>query len=254
MNIHPSASSQDEESSATIQRANDVLSAWEEQKEAKREANRCYAQENHKRKKHICEELVGENIQLKRQVQILDSIPDLIVAFELSGRIFFVSHSVLDFLGLPKAQEIEGTSFWEQVTEDSMSVIRSAFTDALIENTPSNEDDSVPLAEGRSLHINFVVKDEQGRRETRLGSLKGMVHVNEGVPECVCSIRPITHSNQLKHVTSTAVFSLSSVSDDGKVSPKGTQDGERKRAAVSVKKARVDDSSTNQVSETDSVK
>jgi PAS domain S-box-containing protein len=245
MNIHPSASSQDEESSATIQRANDVLSAWEEQKEAKREANRW---------KHICEELVGENIQLKRQVQILDSIPDSIVAFELSGRIVFVSHSFLDFLGLSKAHEIEDTSFWEQVTEDSKNGIRSAFTDALIEDTPSNEDDSVPLAEGRSLHINFVVKDEQGRRDRRLGSLKGMVHVNEGVPECVCSIRPITHSNQLKHVTSSAVFSLSGVSDDGKVSPKGTQDGERKRTAVSVKEARVGDFSTNQVSETDSAK
>ena len=85
----------------------------EEQKEAKRGANW----------KHICEELPNENTQLKRQVQILDSIPDLIVAFELSGRIFFVSHLVLDFLRLSKAEEVEGMSFWEQCMEDSMNVI-----------------------------------------------------------------------------------------------------------------------------------
>ena len=221
MKIYPSNCTIGNESQPDIQCAADaVLPDREEHTQSTRKANRCHAHLNRKRKSDITvEDIVNEQPELRRQVKILESIPDLIVAFESSGRVFFASHSLLDFLGLSKANEIEDTLFWERLTPQSAGVIREEVTAALKHATEAEEEECTPIAEGRSVQVDLVVKDGQGRLITILVSLKGMVHTNEGVSDCVCSIRLIADTAEVKHVCS-AVSSLSSASDDGTYSQK----------------------------------
>lgn len=153
--------------------------------------------------------LARENAALKHQVQILESLPDLIVGFDLSGRIFFASQSVLDFLGLTQAKDIEGTSFWELVTFESRVLIRREL-DAALAAQKVQGGDAVPLASRRSLMVYVVIKKE-GREETHQVSLKGMVHMNEGDPNCICSIRLC--ANAFCRVDSGAVISVNGDSD-----------------------------------------
>ena len=108
----------------------DIITEWEDKKYAKRAANRLSAHLSRKRKKMFIEDLKDENIELRRKEQILRSIPDLIVVFDSSGCISFVSHSVTRFLDYT-VEDLENTSFWELITEDSVRLIKSAFMDAL---------------------------------------------------------------------------------------------------------------------------
>ena len=168
----------------------DIITEWEDKKQAKRAANRLSAHLSRKRKKMFIEELKEENVELRRKELILRSIPDLIVVFDSSGCISFVSHSVTRFLDY-KVEELENTSFWEHLTEESMRLIKSAFMDALAIKRNPNQD-STPLANGESMAVTLLHKNigggeaQQGLKVT----LKGVVHFSTDSPECVCSIRP----------------------------------------------------------------
>lgn len=149
----------------------------------KRAANRRSAQLSRKRKKQFIEELKEENDDLRRKEQILSSIPDLVVAFALCGKILFISNSVETFLGF-KPDELENSCFWDRLCVDSIRLLKAAFMDALVAKKPGV--DVTPLGEGL-WEVRLV--DKQGT--PRLVSLNGVVHFSSDNPECVCSIRPI---------------------------------------------------------------
>eukprot|EP00536_Pseudo-nitzschia_multiseries_P002732 jgi/Psemu1/322677/estExt_fgenesh1_pg.C_370017 len=101
-----------------------------DKKQQKRAANRRSAQLSRKRKKQFIEELKDENDELRRKEQILRAIPDLIVVFDSSGRLGFVSESVGRFFAM-SPERLEGTSFWELICQDSVRLLKAAFMDAL---------------------------------------------------------------------------------------------------------------------------
>jgi PAS domain S-box-containing protein len=153
------------------------------QKVLKRAANRKSAQLSRKRKKQCIEVLHEENNDLRRKNQILRAIPDLIVVFDSAGKLWFVSESVSMFLGMP-ANELEGTSFWDCLCEDSVRLVKAAFMDSLAAREP--ESDTVSLGAG-VWELRLVDKD--GRHN--IVTLNGVVHFAGDRPECVCSIRPV---------------------------------------------------------------
>jgi PAS domain S-box-containing protein len=149
----------------------------------KRAANRKSAQLSRKRKKQCIDELQEENNDLRRKDQILRAIPDLIVVFDSAGKLWFVSESVSMFLGMT-ADELEGTSFWDCLCEDSVRLVKAAFMDSLAAREPKS--DTVPLGSG-VWELRLVDKD--GRHN--IVTLNGVVHFAGDRPECVCSIRPV---------------------------------------------------------------
>jgi len=164
-----------------------VMSSWEDKKEAKKAANRLSAHQSRKRKKEFMHTLQDKNRELRRMEQILQSIPDLIIVFDSSGHMPFVSHSVNTFLE-STSDELEGTSFWDILTLDSIQLVKSAFMDALAVKRKL-EDDSTLLWEGGSMTVKLVEKHSEDGN-VKLVSLKGVVHFLDESPECVCSIRP----------------------------------------------------------------
>lgn len=154
----------------------------DDKKQQKRAANRKSAQLSRKRKKQFIEELKEENDDLRRKEQILRSIPDLIVVFDSSGKLAFVSESVSRFLNMGP-DELEGTSFWDRLCEDSVRLLKAAFMDSLAARKPDSE--TAPLGSGvwelrlRDKDSNFMVV-----------TLNGVVHFTGDAPECVCCIRP----------------------------------------------------------------
>lgn len=153
-----------------------------DKKEAKRAANRRSAQLSRKRKKHFIEELKEENDDLRRKEQILRSIPDLIVMFNSAGILGFVSHSVSTFLDF-KPEELEGTSFWHRLCDESVRLLKAAFMDALAARTPQMN--TAPLGDGL---WEIRLRNKDGSQ--KLVTLNGVVHFSGRDPECVCSIRP----------------------------------------------------------------
>lgn len=154
----------------------------EDKKLQKRAANRRSAQLSRKRKKQFIEELKDENDELRRKEQILRSIPDLIVVFDSTGKLWFVSQSVSRFMHMT-AQELEGTSFWDRLCEDSVRLLKAAFMDSLAART--DDSDTAPLGSG-IWELRLVDKDGSHK----VVSLNGVVHFSGDRPECVCSIRP----------------------------------------------------------------
>jgi PAS domain S-box-containing protein len=154
----------------------------EGKKQQKRVANRRSAQLSRKRKKAFIEELREENDELRRKEQILRSIPDLIVVFDSSGKLWFVSQSVERFLGMT-AEELEGTSFWDRLCEDSVRLLKAAFMDSLAAR--KSDSDAAPLGSG-VWELRLVGKDGSYKVVT----LNGVVHFSGDAPECVCCIRP----------------------------------------------------------------
>lgn len=153
-----------------------------EKRQLKRVANRRSAQLSRKRKKQFIEELKDENDGLRRKEQILKSIPDLIIVFDSSGKLWFVSESVSRFLDF-SVGELEGTSFWNRICEESVRLVKAAFMDSLAARQP--ESDTVPLGKG-CWELRLVDKDGTKKVVT----LNGVVHFSGDRPECVCSIRP----------------------------------------------------------------
>lgn len=154
----------------------------EDKREQKRAANRRSAQLSRKRKKLFIEELKEENDDLRRKEQILKSLPDLVVVFDSSGKLGFVSHSVDRLLSF-SASELEGTSFWERLCEESVRLLKAAFMDSLA--TRESGSDTAPLGDG-VWELRLVDKDNS----QKLVALNGVVHFAGDRPECVCTIRP----------------------------------------------------------------
>jgi len=153
----------------------------------KRAANRRSAQLSRKRKKQFIEELKEENDDLRRKEQILRSIPDLVVVFDSAGKLGFVSQSVSRFLAFT-SNELEGTSFWNRLCDESVRLLKAAFMDALAARKPGK--DTAPLGEGL-WELRLVDKD--GKHKIVI--LNGVVHFTGETPECVCSIRPTDDSS-----------------------------------------------------------
>jgi PAS domain-containing protein len=148
----------------------------------KRVANRRSAQLSRKRKKQFIEELKEENDGLRRKELILKSIPDLVVVFDSTGKLWFVSESVSRFMDF-NADDLVGTSFWSRLCEDSVRLLKAAFMDSLA----ARQTDSETAALGEGIwELRLVDKDGSHKVIT----LNGVVHFAGDRPECVCSIRP----------------------------------------------------------------
>lgn len=167
--------SQDDDASQTENGSGD-------KKQQKRAANRKSAQLSRKRKKQYIEELKEENDDLRRKEQILRSIPDLIVVFDSSGKLAFLSQSVCEFLGMT-AEELEGTSFWDRLCGDSVKLLKAAFMDSLAAR--KNDSETATLGSGV---WELRLKDKDSNYV--LVSLNGVVHFTGEAPECVCCMRP----------------------------------------------------------------
>ena len=154
----------------------------DDKKQQKRAANRRSAQLSRKRKKQFIEELKEENDELRRKEQILRSIPDLIVVFDSSGKLGFVSRSVSRFVDMTP-EELEGTSFWDRLCEDSVRLLKAAFMDSLAARKAESE--TAPLGSG-VWELRLVNKDSS----YSIVTLNGVVHFSGEAPECVCCIRP----------------------------------------------------------------
>ena len=161
---------------------------FQDRKVQKRAANRRSAQLSRKRKKQFIEELKDENDGLRRKEQILKSIPDLIVVFDSSGKLWFVSESVSRFLDF-SAGELEGSSFWDRLCDDSVRLLKAAFMDSLAARQPDS--DTATLGTG-FWELRLVDKDGAQKVVT----LNGVVHFAGDRPECVCSIRPHDESRK----------------------------------------------------------
>lgn len=172
-----------EETRARSDSFNGALSGTGDKKSLKRAANRRSAQLSRKRKKQFIEELKEENDELRRKEQILRSIPDLIVVFDSSGKLGFVSHSVSNFLQFTP-NELVGTSFWERLCENSVRLLKAAFMDALAARSSDHE--TTPLGAGV---WELRLQDKNGNYV--LVTLNGVVHFSGDSPECVCSVRPM---------------------------------------------------------------
>jgi len=157
----------------------------DQKKKLKRAANRRSAQLSRKRKKQFIEELKEENEGLRRKEAILRSIPDLVVLFDSSGKLWFVSDSVNRFLNYT-AEELEGSSFWERLCGESVLLLKTAFMDALAAFKPGKMD-TAPLGNGL-WQLRLIDRDGITQK---LVTLNGVVHFSGDTPECVCSIRPI---------------------------------------------------------------
>jgi PAS domain-containing protein len=161
-----------------------------DKRQLKRVANRKSAQLSRKRKKQFIEELKEENDGLRRKEQILRSIPDLVVVFDSSGKLWFVSESVTRFLDFTAA-ELEGTSFWNRLCDDSVRLLKAAFMDSLAARQPDAE--TASLGSG-TWELRLVDRDDSRKVVT----LHGVVHFAGDRPECVCSIRPFEDANSNK--------------------------------------------------------
>merc|ERR1712161_86833 len=154
-----------------------------EKKQQKRAANRRSAQFSRKRKKLFIEEIKEENDDLRRKEQILRAIPDLVVVFDSSGKLSFVSESVGRFLDVCPDQ-LEGSSFWEMICEDSVRLLKAAFMDSLA----AREQDSDTALLGAGVW-ELRLKDKDSN--FKLVTLNGVVHFKGEAPEVVCCIRPL---------------------------------------------------------------
>lgn len=159
------------------------------------------------------EDLKGENQELRRKEQILHSIPDLIVVFDSSGRMPFVSNSVTRFLDF-HAEELQETSFWDRLAPESIKRVKSAFMDALATKRPYDED-STPLWDGDSVDVRLLDRDD----DEHLVSLKGVVHFADESPECVCSLRPVEGRSRSASDASSGARHVAAANDaeEGKV-------------------------------------
>ncbi|GKY90349.1 hypothetical protein MPSEU_000008900 [Mayamaea pseudoterrestris] len=154
-----------------------------DKKQQKRAANRKSAQLSRKRKKLLMEELKDENDDLRRKEQILKSIPDLIVVFDSTGKLWFVSDSVSNFVDF-SADELEGSSIWDRLCKDSVRLLKAAFMDSLAARR--DESSTAPLGQG---FWELRLMDRDG--SPKVVTLNGVVHFAGERPECVCSIRPV---------------------------------------------------------------
>eukprot|EP00934_Nitzschia_sp_Nitz4_P005749 Nitzschia sp. Nitz4//scaffold181_size46380//15126//16682//NITZ4_007173-RA/size46380-augustus-gene-0.41-mRNA-1//1//CDS//3329539498//5739//frame0 len=150
-------------------------------REQKRAANRISAQRSRKRKKQYIEELKEENDELRKLNQMLEVVPDLIISFDSSGILRFVSKSSKDFIGC-ESEELIGTSFWNRLCANSVKRLKSVFMDSLAkrkDNVPS-----VPLG-----HRVWEVRLKDQDPISPSLALRGALHFPDGSPECVCTIR-----------------------------------------------------------------
>lgn len=178
----------------------------DDKKEQKRAANRRSAQLSRKRKKQFIEELKDENDDLRRKEQILKSIPDLVVVFDSSGKLWFVSQSITRFIRF-EAHELEGKSFWERLCPESVRLLKAAFMDSLAAR--ESHTDTVPLGDGL---WDLRLADKDGSLVSV--TLNGVVHFAGERPECVCCIRPKESSSSLSLIASSTSREYQ-VEDDG---------------------------------------
>ena len=175
------------------ERADDYYPPGGDKRLMKRVANRRSAQLSRKRKKQFIEELKEENDGLRRKELILKSIPDLIVVFDSTGKLWFVSESVSRFLDYT-ADDLVGTSFWSRLCDDSVRLLKAAFMDSLAARQLDSE--TATLGEG-IWELRLVDKDGSHKVIT----LNGVVHFAGDRPECVCSIRPRDDGAKVAPVT-----------------------------------------------------
>lgn len=228
-----------------------------DKKQQKRAANRRSAQLSRKRKKAFIEELKEENDDLRRKEQILKSIPDLVVVFDSSGKLWFVSQSVNRFLDFT-SRELEGSSFWTRLCDDSVRLLKAAFMDSLAARNA--ESDTAPLGSG---FWELRLVDRDGTQ--KIVTLNGVVHFAGDRPECVCSIRPQenlstqnTTSELLESASSSSILkhkSLIRVQPQQSVISNGNSDSvvsSRHRVLKGAEAVRISDSGNSSGSETGS--
>lgn len=226
----------------------DVISEWEDKKQARRAASQLSTRLSRKRKKIFVENLKTENVELRRKEQVLRSIPDLVIAFDSGGSISLVSDSAARLFGCAK-NELEGTSFWDLLAEDSVQLIKAFFMDALAAKRSSN-DDSTPLSNGDSLSVKMmhVGGKEEGEGDCFSASLRGAVHHLGESPECVCSIRPDGNGGR----TRTSNKKLKPAAEESSSSDSQNEQEQKSRANVSAPSRESSKVDTNSSEKSDS--
>lgn len=184
-NMCTSKPNQVEELSSARKRFHGRAVSYEEEKAAEPDSKHARHDRNiNAHENVVLKDLIKTNDELRHHVQILDSIPDIVVVFDLNGNIKFTN-----------SEAIAASSFWEMTTPDSKAFIQTAITNALVEE--SQDDGSWPLFNGRSVSCKFV-------RQTRSVSLKGNVFLNEENVECIMTMRPMTTDVHANNVVSDA--------------------------------------------------
>jgi len=112
------------------------------------------------------------------------------VMFDSSGKLGFVSQSVSRFIDM-SPEDLEGTSFWDRLCEDSVRLLKAAFMDSLAARTPDS--DTAPLGSGL-----WELRLRDNDRNYIVVTLNGVVHFSGEAPECVCCIRPRDNSTICK--------------------------------------------------------
>eukprot|EP00934_Nitzschia_sp_Nitz4_P006311 Nitzschia sp. Nitz4//scaffold181_size46380//20200//21799//NITZ4_007175-RA/size46380-augustus-gene-0.43-mRNA-1//1//CDS//3329539504//6301//frame0 len=153
-----------------------------DKKDNKRAAVCISAKESRLRKKQYVESLERQNTELRKLRQIVAVVPDVILSFDSSGVIRFVTKSAKDILGVPSAQ-LQGTSFWELLCTKDVQRLKAAFMDSL-ENRGDPDVESVSLGGG----VWYIHMKDQDPKGPGL-SLHGSIRFNGTVPECVCLVR-----------------------------------------------------------------
>eukprot|EP00934_Nitzschia_sp_Nitz4_P004912 Nitzschia sp. Nitz4//scaffold181_size46380//7284//8743//NITZ4_007170-RA/size46380-augustus-gene-0.39-mRNA-1//1//CDS//3329539489//4902//frame0 len=170
--------------------------------EKKRAANRISAQRCRRRKREYFEELKEENDELRKLNHLLEVVPDLIVSFDASGIMRFVSKSSTEFLG-ESSENLVGTSFWRLLCSNSARRLKSIFMDSMAKrNDESNK--SVPLGDRWSTW-NIRLKGQDEDLSGPSLNLRGTLYFTDGAPQCVCTIRQTeegsgTQSLSAKHL------------------------------------------------------
>eukprot|EP00934_Nitzschia_sp_Nitz4_P006027 Nitzschia sp. Nitz4//scaffold181_size46380//17542//19275//NITZ4_007174-RA/size46380-snap-gene-0.6-mRNA-1//1//CDS//3329539501//6017//frame0 len=150
----------------------------------KRVANRISAHQSRLRKKQYVEELKGQNDELRKLRQIMAVVPDVILAFDSSGIIRFITQSSQELFGAAPEQFMK-SSIWDVLCTKSVRRLKAAFMDSLATREPDQT--SVPLG-NRVWEIRLKDQDPG----TPSLSLHGAVHFSSGSPECVCLVRRMT--------------------------------------------------------------
>ncbi len=206
-----------------------------EKKQLKRAANRKSAQLSRKRKKQYIEELKEENDQLRRQVDILQNSPDVILVFDVeSDEVNFVSVTVTKLLGF-SPQDLEGSAVWDLISKESVTELKDCMKqaqDIFVKKNPIKN--KVKDKGSDEKEMDFTTQNEiavsvdspctlrlnQRSKGSEAVEVSAMVvcsfsSTTHAAKQCILSIRPIEFRNVgMAYQTSTAVSQSSNTTND----------------------------------------
>ncbi|CAM9484028.1 unnamed protein product, partial [Discosporangium mesarthrocarpum] len=102
----------------------------EERKRAKRAANRKAASTSRARKRELVERMSKENEEMRRRMQVLSLLPEMILSVRRDGVVTFASENCQHFLQY-SAKEVDGTNIFDLVVQNSHGSLREVLEESL---------------------------------------------------------------------------------------------------------------------------